>query len=129
MICVGIDVAKDKLDCFIIRLEGEVLADVFTVANNRDGFEALPWKIHTCTNPAGEIKAGLEAAGRCNCNILGFLLEKGLLTLLLQMNFYIARGFFHNGLEPFIRCKSEHKSTDRFIGCAEAAHRRSRLDP
>ena len=29
MICVGIDVAKDKHDCFIINSEGEVLADVF----------------------------------------------------------------------------------------------------
>ena len=26
MICVGIDVAKDKHDCFILSLEGEVLA-------------------------------------------------------------------------------------------------------
>ncbi len=29
MICVGIDVAKDKHDCFILSSEGEVLADVF----------------------------------------------------------------------------------------------------
>ena len=28
MICVGIDVAKDKHDCFILSSEGEVLADV-----------------------------------------------------------------------------------------------------
>lgn len=31
MICVGIDVAKDKHDCFILSSEGEVLADVFTI--------------------------------------------------------------------------------------------------
>ena len=31
MICVGIDVAKDKHDCFILSSEGEVLADVFTM--------------------------------------------------------------------------------------------------
>ena len=31
MICVGIDVAKDKHDCFIMNSEGEVLYDVFTV--------------------------------------------------------------------------------------------------
>lgn len=41
MICVGIDVAKDKHDCFIMNSEGEVLADVFTIANNREGFETL----------------------------------------------------------------------------------------
>ena len=28
MICVGIDVAKDKHDCFILSSEGEVLAEV-----------------------------------------------------------------------------------------------------
>jgi transposase len=38
MISVGIDVAKDKHDCFIISSEGEVLADVFTIPNNMDGF-------------------------------------------------------------------------------------------
>ena len=41
MVCVGIDVAKDKHDCFILSSEGAVLTDVFTIANNRDGFETL----------------------------------------------------------------------------------------
>ena len=39
MICVGIDVAKDKHDCFILNSEGEVLADVFTIPNNAEGFD------------------------------------------------------------------------------------------
>ena len=39
MICVGIDVVKDKHDCFIISSEGEVLADVFAIQNNADGFD------------------------------------------------------------------------------------------
>jgi transposase len=39
MISVGIDVAKDKHDCFIISSEGEVLADVFTIPNSMDGFQ------------------------------------------------------------------------------------------
>ena len=34
MICIGIDVAKDKHDCFILSSEGEVLADVFTIPNS-----------------------------------------------------------------------------------------------
>ena len=41
MICVGIDVAKDKHDCFILNSEGEVLADVFTIPNNAEGFHLL----------------------------------------------------------------------------------------
>ena len=33
MIYVGIDVAKDKHDCFIVNSEGEVLYDVFTIGD------------------------------------------------------------------------------------------------
>ena len=32
IVSVGIDVAKDKHDCFIQSSEGEVLADVFTIS-------------------------------------------------------------------------------------------------
>ena len=35
MICVGIDVAKDKHDCFILSSEGQVLADVFTIPTQK----------------------------------------------------------------------------------------------
>lgn len=41
MICVGIDVAKDKHDCVILSSEGEVLADVFTTQNNAEGSDTL----------------------------------------------------------------------------------------
>ena len=81
MIFVGIDVAKDKHDCFIISSEGEVLADVFTVPNSKEGFEALLQTINTCTGiDGGKIKVGLEATGHYSYNILGFLLDKGLPT-------------------------------------------------
>ena len=84
MVCVGIDVAKDKHDCFILSSEGEVLADVFTIANNREGFENLLQRIRSCTRPADKIKVGLEATGHYSYNILGFLLEKGLATFLIN---------------------------------------------
>ena len=41
MIYVGIDVAKDKHDCFITNSDGKVLFRPFTISNNRDGFETL----------------------------------------------------------------------------------------
>ena len=41
MIYVGIDVAKDKHDCFITNSDGEVLFKPFTISNNREGFETL----------------------------------------------------------------------------------------
>ena len=39
MILVGIDVAKDKHDCFITNSDGEVLFNSFTITNNMDGFK------------------------------------------------------------------------------------------
>ena len=84
MVCVGIDVAKDKHDCFILSSEGEVLADVFTIANNRDGFELLFQTIRSCARPTDNIKVGLEATGHYSYNILGFLLEKGMPPYLIN---------------------------------------------
>ena len=84
MVCVGIDVAKDKHDCFILNSEGVVLADVFTIPNNWDGFEGLMQRICACTRPANKIKVGLEATGHYSYNILGFLLDKGLATYVIN---------------------------------------------
>ncbi|SMC40444.1 IS110 family transposase [Papillibacter cinnamivorans] len=84
MISVGIDVAKDKHDCFIIDSEGEVLADVFTVPNSMDGFHRLLQRIRDCSSPQDKIKVGLEATGHYSCNILGFLLDNGLPTYVLN---------------------------------------------
>ena len=83
MICVGIDVAKDKHDCFILSSEGEVLADVFTIQNNAEGFDRLLQTIRRCTRPEDKIKVGLEATGHYSYNILGFLLDKGLPTYVI----------------------------------------------
>ncbi len=84
MVCVGIDVAKDKHDCFILSSEGVVLADVFTIPNNREGFETLLQRIQSCSFPADKIKVGLEATGHYSYNILGFLLDKGLATYVIN---------------------------------------------
>ena len=84
MVCVGIDVAKDKHDCFILSSEGEVMADVFTIANNRDGFETLLQRIRSCTRSTDNIKVGLEATGHYSYNILGFLLDNGLPTFIIN---------------------------------------------
>ena len=84
MICVGIDVAKDKYDCFILSSEGEVLADVFTIPNNAEGFDTLLQTIRRCARPEDKIKAGLEATGHYSYNLLGFLLDNGLPTYVLN---------------------------------------------
>lgn len=84
MISVGIDVAKDKHDCFIISSEGEVLADVFTIPNSMEGFQCLLQKIRECSLPQDKMKVGLEATGHYSYNILGFLLDNGLPTYVLN---------------------------------------------
>ena len=84
MVSVGIDVAKDKHDCFILNSEGEVLADVFTIPNNLDGFTILLGKNRDCSSPQDKIKVGLEATGHYSYNMLGFLLDNGLTTYVLN---------------------------------------------
>ncbi|MGO5116354.1 IS110 family transposase [Candidatus Avoscillospira sp. LCP25S3_F1] len=84
MITVGIDVAKEKHDCFILSSEGEVLADVFTIQNNAEGFNQLLQVIQSCASPIDKMKVGLEATGHYSYNILGFLLEKGLPTFVIN---------------------------------------------
>jgi transposase len=84
MICVGIDVAKDKHDCFILSSEGEILSDVFTIRNNREGFKNLLQRIQSCTQKSDKIMVGLEATGHYSYNILGFLLDHGLPTCVIN---------------------------------------------
>lgn len=84
MIYVGIDVSKDKHDCTIVSSEGEVLADVFTIQNNLDGFKLLFQRINSVAPDLAEVKVGLEATGHYSYNILGFLLDKGLHTYVIN---------------------------------------------
>lgn len=82
-ILVGIDVAKDKHDCFIMNSKGEVLAKSFTIFNNKEGFDFLYEKIQSISS-SDNIKVGLEATGHYSYNIIGFLLNKGLATFILN---------------------------------------------
>ena len=49
-----------------------------------DGFQSLLQKIRSCTSPQDKIKVGLEATGHYSYNILGFLLDNGLATYVLN---------------------------------------------
>ena len=84
MVCVGIDVAKDKHDCFILDSEGEILADVLTIPNTMEGFRCLLERIRSITAPQDKIRVGLEATGHYSYNLLGFLLDSGLDTYVLN---------------------------------------------
>ena len=84
MIYVGIDVAKDKHDCFITNSDGEVLFNVFTIANNLDGFNDLCQKIASVMEDVTKVKVGLEATGHYSYNLLGYLIDKGLPTYVIN---------------------------------------------
>ena len=84
MIFVGIDAAKDKHDCFVVSSDGEVLFDVFTISNTLDGFNDLLSKIKSVTSDLDKTKVGLEATGHYSYNLLGFLLDNGLPTYVLN---------------------------------------------
>ena len=84
MIYIGIDVAKNKHDCFITNSEGEVLFKPFPIPNNREGFESLFQRIESVSNDLTKVKVGLEATGHYSYNLLGFLLDKGLTTYVIN---------------------------------------------
>lgn len=82
MILIGIDVAKDKHDCFIQTADGKVLYKSFSFSNNYEGFEELYAKILRCND--SEIRVGLESTGHYSYNLLGFLLSKELSTFVFN---------------------------------------------
>ena len=84
MIYVGIDVSKDKHDCYIANSEGKALMDVFTIQNNQDGFNQLFHSLKSVALDLSKVRVGLEATGHYSYNILGFLLDKGLATFVLN---------------------------------------------
>ena len=92
MIYVGIDVAKDKHDCFAMNSDGEILIEKLTITNNLNGFETLYNSLMNFSNSLDNIKVGLEATGHYSNNILNFLTEKGFNIYLinpLQTNLYV----------------------------------------
>ena len=84
MIYVGIDVAKDKHDCFITNSNGEVLFKAFTISNNQDGFNVLYQRIESVMEDVTKVKVGLEATGHYNYNLLGYLIDKSLPTYVIN---------------------------------------------
>ena len=84
MIFVGIDVAKDKHDCFITNSDDEILFKVFTIPNTLNGFDDLYQKILSVTKDVNKVKVGLEATGHYSYNLLGYLIDKGFPTYVIN---------------------------------------------
>lgn len=84
MIFVGIDVAKDKHDCFITNSDGEILFQSFTIANNLVGLDDFYQKIVSVMENVSIVKIGLEATGHYSYNLLGYLFDKDFLTYIIN---------------------------------------------
>lgn len=84
MIIVAVDIAKDKHDCFITNSEGGVLFDSFIIPNTLEGYDDLLRKIRSVEDSLQNVKVGLEATGHYHLNLLGYLLDKGLATYVIN---------------------------------------------
>ena len=61
-----------------------MLFKAFTITNNLDGFNDLYQKIETVMKDITKVKVGLEATGHYSYNLLGYLIDKGLPTYVIN---------------------------------------------
>ena len=91
MIYIGLDIAKDKHDCFAMNSDGEILIEKLTFQNNIYGFNSFFNSVSQFNESFENIKVGLEATGHYSNNILNFLTSKGFNVYVinpLQTNLY-----------------------------------------
>jgi len=55
------------------------------MSNNKRGFDELYQKIKSCSADLSNIKVGLEATEHYSYNILGYLLDRGLFTFIINL--------------------------------------------
>lgn len=79
MILVGIDVASNKHDIFIMNALGEVFNKHFTIDNTRQGYKKLLDQISLAKEffKDSNVRIGLESTGHYSRNILHFLILEG----------------------------------------------------
>jgi transposase len=87
MIYVGIDVASQKHDCFIMRDTGEVFSKkAFTIKNDIEGYKKLHNSINQFVESTKDsnVRIGLESTGHYSKNILLYLIKQGHQTTLIN---------------------------------------------
>ena len=88
MIIVGIDVASEKHDYFMLRKEtGEYFSSsAITILNNEAGYKKLHKDIQTFCGATGDskVRIGLESTGIYHTNIIAFLLEQNYETMMIN---------------------------------------------
>ena len=87
MIYVGIDVASQKHDCFIMRDTGEVFSKkAFTIKNDIEGYKKLHNSINHFVESTKDsnVRIGLESTGHYSKNVLLYLIKQGYQTTLIN---------------------------------------------
>lgn len=87
MIYVGIDVASNKHDCFIMRDTGEVFSKKsFTITNDFEGYKKLHNSIKNFVESTKDsnVRIGLESTGHYSKNILLYLIKAGYQATLIN---------------------------------------------
>jgi transposase len=77
MIYVGIDIAKDKHDCYIVSSEGVLISDNLRITNTLEGFNTLYSVISSNCQASESVRIGLESTGHYGINLENFLRTKG----------------------------------------------------
>ena len=88
MIIVGIDVASEKHDYFMLQKEtGTVFSSsAITIPNNEAGYKKLHRDIQSFCGAIGDskVRIGLESTGIYSANIIAFLLEQNYETMMIN---------------------------------------------
>lgn len=77
MIFVGIDIAKDKHDCYIVTSDGVLISDNLRITNTLEGFNTLYSIISSNCQVISDVRIGLESTGHYGINLENFLCTKG----------------------------------------------------
>ena len=73
MYYIGIDVAKDKHDCYIVDGVGSIVVKPFRIKNSLEGFTALVQRIDNLVSDRSEVEIGLEDTGHYSGNLINYL--------------------------------------------------------
>jgi transposase len=95
MIFLGIDIASKKHDCCIIGEKGDVLAPIFNIKNDCEGYDILLKAIRSLCRDFTKVRVGLESTGHYGDNLISFLRAKGFEPIIfnpLQVDLYRKAG-------------------------------------
>ena len=86
MIYVGIDVASNKHDCFLMNDLGEVYSSAFTISNDEEGYKKLHNAITSFVKQTNDsnVRIGLESTGHYSNNILLYFVKLNYKVMLIN---------------------------------------------